>query len=193
MPLSIRNDRSSRFGPGQSMADPLLHISGRGVSGRGLHVNEGFARRAADRPIRAPAGPSAPRVFAAELSRLPGIPRQITRGQPELDTEPPIHELQVWGPRVWCILRAVHFGRAAMLDDGQERLQAERPRISSKPRELTLATFEPRPRPEGLELTNTCDYIVTSWQNRCANANFYSLAGNKFATPPTGNDEFNSR
>ena len=54
----------------------------------------------------------------------------------------------MWSTRVWWMLRALGFDRAAVLDGGFDRWQAEgRPVETGEARGYPPATFTPRPRP----------------------------------------------
>jgi thiosulfate/3-mercaptopyruvate sulfurtransferase len=53
----------------------------------------------------------------------------------------------MWATRVWWILHAMGFERAAVLDGGFEKWVAEGRPVSSEPDVYPPATFTPRPRP----------------------------------------------
>jgi thiosulfate/3-mercaptopyruvate sulfurtransferase len=54
----------------------------------------------------------------------------------------------MWATRVWCMLRAIGFDGAAVLDGGFDRWQAEGRAIETgEPRGYPPARFTPRPRP----------------------------------------------
>jgi thiosulfate/3-mercaptopyruvate sulfurtransferase len=56
-------------------------------------------------------------------------------------------ERMMWATRVWWMLYAMGFDRAAVLDGGFEKWLAEGRRVSTKPAAYPPATFTPRPRP----------------------------------------------
>jgi thiosulfate/3-mercaptopyruvate sulfurtransferase len=53
----------------------------------------------------------------------------------------------MWATRVWWMLHAMGFDRAAVLDGGFERWVAQRRPVSGEPCAYPPATFTPRPRP----------------------------------------------
>lgn len=53
-----------------------------------------------------------------------------------------------WATRVWWLLRAIGFDRAAVLDGGLKKWMAEGRPLETKPRSYAPATLTPRPRPE---------------------------------------------
>jgi thiosulfate/3-mercaptopyruvate sulfurtransferase len=54
----------------------------------------------------------------------------------------------MWATRVWWMLHAMGFERAAVLDGGFEKWLAEGRPVSTEPGAYAPATFMPRPRPE---------------------------------------------